>query len=328
MKWCMQIIICVIMQCNARGCSKLATGHCGKCRSVAYCSLQCAKTSLATHTPRCVAGIFALDPNLVQGKTKREENDNNDDDFEQRKQQRQNEVDCTNERDIFTSKNVRDMTDQERFVLNGECFHLPSLYNWVVNEKKQFHPANRRPFSVQDVAKIRKAGLRQYPLTLNVANVRGEFMVYHTTMLANVLEIPRLVWQMNPGASQYDLLREMVFGERALTIVNHDPAIDETQLLLDYANEPIASLYLPSEVTIYDRRRLYLPSDIVIYDRYRLVEINWIVSILPRIITFLKQQGKATYEFRKLLKKSIRLQEYVTKLVGPERILSGINEAH
>lgn len=65
---------------------------------------------------------------------------------------------CEGETDPFTLEEFNDIPDEDIIVIDGKCFHLPSLYKWIIVENNNRNPLTNVDFSVDNLNQIREAG--------------------------------------------------------------------------------------------------------------------------------------------------------------------------
>lgn len=96
-------------------------------------------------------------------------------------------------RDPFTQDEFDSMDDNSIIHIGEDCFHLPSLYAWVINYKANRNPLTNLEFSEQELEQIRSEAKNRFPLTLIILIITGKKQVIHTTNLASPLSLIPLI---------------------------------------------------------------------------------------------------------------------------------------
>lgn len=140
--------------------------QCGNGCGTFYCGVQCAQSDWATKHQ------------LICGKPKRE---------------REEDIPCNNTRDPFTMDDFEGMDANLIIHIGADCFHLPSLYAWVFNQKTHRNPLTNLPFTAQQLDIISTEAKNRFPLTLVVMEITGRKVEIQTTNLASPLSLIPLI---------------------------------------------------------------------------------------------------------------------------------------
>lgn len=114
-----------------------ATAKCGDCQQIEYCSKACAVVDWREHA-------------LICGKSKREREDE----------------ECLNLVDPITQDEIKDLDPRFIVRIGAHCFHLPSLYDWIINRENTQNPINRAELTDEEVGHIRQEAMDKFPLTI------------------------------------------------------------------------------------------------------------------------------------------------------------------
>lgn len=82
---------------------------------------------------------------------------------------------CENEKDPLSSSKIETLDPKRIFNMQGKCFDLQSLFNWVFNEQKYTNPFTNEPFKAHELESIKKEAFDKFPLKVNI--VRKDYTV-------------------------------------------------------------------------------------------------------------------------------------------------------
>jgi hypothetical protein len=114
------------------------------------------------------------------------------------KREREEEVPCNNTRDPFSLDDFEGMDSSLIIHIGADCFHLPSLYAWVINQGHDANPLTNLPFTEEQLEMIRSEARNRFPFEISVMAITGKKQVIQTTTLASPLSIIPLLL---PGTS-------------------------------------------------------------------------------------------------------------------------------
>lgn len=82
-------------------------------------------------------------------------------------------VGCRNDDDVITMDSLADLESERILNIEGNCFDLKSIYNWVFNLRKpdgslNSNPFNNLPFTVEELNTIKETAFEKYPLTVKI----------------------------------------------------------------------------------------------------------------------------------------------------------------
>jgi len=69
--------------------------------------------------------------------------------------------------------------------IDGFCFHLPSLYHWIVNRGNDKNPLTNLPFTNYELQYIEREGIDRFPLEIKLLTMEGE-KSFSTSALTSV----------------------------------------------------------------------------------------------------------------------------------------------
>lgn len=93
---------------------------------------------------------------------------------------------CLNETDPFTLDEFSGMRLREVLSIGKHCFHLPSLYNWIVNESNTTNPLTNIDFSSDEIDIIKRRAVERYSIIVTVTQISGKVRTYELTSLMSV----------------------------------------------------------------------------------------------------------------------------------------------
>lgn len=169
-----------------------ALHQCGKKCGAIYCGQYCANNDWRKHILIC--GKSGENESAASGKRER------------------GEEPCRNERDPITMDEFEGMDPEEIIFIGRDCFHLPSLYAWVVNRGNNKNPLTGLPFSETDMALLNDEARRRFPLRVHVRSLTGAGPLYETTSLMDPLALIHLVHPQSHTLFQFmnNLSRENI----------------------------------------------------------------------------------------------------------------------
>jgi hypothetical protein len=143
------------MKCSV--CASKASYQCSHCSQI-YCGSMCQRAD----SRRCT---------LIGGRVKKNE-------------ERERHRLCRNEDDddAITQEPFRDMDQRDIVVLDDTCFHLPSLYDWVINREQNRNPFTNLPFSEENLARLMEVATERHPLTLTIHTLQGNRVIQTTSL--------------------------------------------------------------------------------------------------------------------------------------------------
>lgn len=86
---------------------------------------------------------------------------------------------CRNDSDPFTLDDFEDLEPSRIINIDGDCFDLKALFNWIYNQEKFKNPLTNLPFSEAALTKIKITALDRFPTLITV-------LTGSTTSVANV----------------------------------------------------------------------------------------------------------------------------------------------
>jgi hypothetical protein len=95
---------------------------------------------------------------------------------------------CQEGTEIFTSKDFTDIDPKKIIIFQKiHCFHLPSLYNWVINEKHFENPLTREPITFDDIQYIEDEANKRFPMRVDIYKIGAKiaYAIIETTTLIN-----------------------------------------------------------------------------------------------------------------------------------------------
>jgi hypothetical protein len=133
------------------------------------------------------------------------------------------------------------MDQRDIVVLDDTCFHLPSLYDWVINREQNRNPFTNLPFSEENLARLMEVATERHPLTLTIHTLQGN-RVIQTTSLMQMGMLWQIVMQVNTlhGALSASVQRmQRLRGAAAKGIATTDLALvlEQAGLQLAGTNE-------------------------------------------------------------------------------------------
>lgn len=240
-------------------CGRLDTGGtCGRCGQVAYCNAQCLKAHYNIHCRTCLP---------IEGKRGR--NDDNDIDNSP----------CDNEEDPFTLEAIRDLPPEQVYAFNNKCYHLPSLYDWLINNEKRTDPLTNLPVPDEIIEDVQNVAQRRFPLQVSISSLGRQSVVFHTTRLINGRRLfMETVRQFYLGIVNADVAPDVSTIRAAImTMVQYDGSIvfkmsEErrhayVEFLSRHEFERMDTLLPPgnTEIKVYIQQLLSPPTMLAIY---------------------------------------------------------------
>jgi hypothetical protein len=154
-------------------CARRAVYTCGNQCGVAYCGQECQKIDWAVgHMKFC----------LVEGRKRGHEESGHE----------EIEPACRNEEDSFTGERFEDIEERDpRLIItlkhDGNCYHLPSMYNWAISLKQARDPYTNEDLSADELAHIKEKAVERFPLKVTFATIGSpQVPPYETTSLESI----------------------------------------------------------------------------------------------------------------------------------------------
>lgn len=165
--------------CSSLG-AKLCCEHCG----FVYCNEICQSTHWVSHQAK-----FAP----IEGKRGREDEP------------------CLNETDPFTLDDLNTIEPGYVIRLGAFCFHLPSIFDWIVNRGNTSNPLTNLPFSAQEQANVLSVGYERFPMRVGIRPFVGRSLFFESCSLNSVTALIIAITNK--------ILAEIVKTDRSVTTI-------------------------------------------------------------------------------------------------------------
>lgn len=105
-------------------------------------------------------------------------------------------VDCgDDEEDIISFESFDELPREMIIKIQGRCYDLKAIYNWVFNNNRIVNPYTNVDFSPADLQLIQTTAQERFPLTVTVSKIQGQSPILKTTSL---ISLEKLVPQVVP----------------------------------------------------------------------------------------------------------------------------------
>ena len=91
---------------------------------------------------------------------------------------------CRNDDDPFTLESLEGIDPKRIINIDGDCFDLKPLFNWVYNQEKMTNPLNRNTFGPETLERIKNAALKYFPCRVFIMNGNEVAASFKTTTLS------------------------------------------------------------------------------------------------------------------------------------------------
>ena len=179
---------------------------------------------------------------------------------------------CINESDPFNMEDFSDMDPKFIITIGRECFHLPSIYNWVINLKNKSNPLTNIAFTDAEIQQIESTAMARFPLQVTMKWINRKNVEFQTTSLDSVANFAMKLYSNDsdirePIRSMYRLITKigLMSSEAVLRIGTESKALpklladNETTLLLDLGVDEALTVYMmtvmnPHHIIIISRQ--------------------------------------------------------------------------
>lgn len=93
---------------------------------------------------------------------------------------------CINESDPFNFEDFSDMDPKYIITIGRYCFHLPSIYNWILNLNNKTNPLTNIPFTDAEIREIKLLAMHRFPLRVTIKWINGKNVEFQTSSLDSV----------------------------------------------------------------------------------------------------------------------------------------------
>lgn len=243
------------LRCNV--CSSAANVKCSQCHTL-YCSDKCQEIDWQMgHNTYC----------LIEGKRKKEEDSSSDTDIV--KKEKKKDI-CDDDIDPISLDEFDGMPPEQIIILDRKCFHLPSLYNWVINDGNNRNPLTNVPFTPEQLVYLQETAIERYPLTITFrTTVNQDTWKFRTTSLTSCEQLVMSALDYPPGENRrVDSLFQTFRTLRRLNMeyyfkINVD-FTSSARLILDHGNAQLIDIHnsrkmvvvMKSELNIHTQNRI------------------------------------------------------------------------
>lgn len=125
-------------------------------------------------------------------------------------------LDCRNDDDPFTMESLANLDSKQIIKIDGYCFDLKAIYNWVHNLRRNDgsynnNPLTNLPFSIDDINMIKREAARNFPLVIQNIFREERYVSRGLTIFMSWLKIFTFlighVTRNNPDPSIYEAIK-------------------------------------------------------------------------------------------------------------------------
>jgi hypothetical protein len=109
------------------------------------------------------------------------------------KREREEETPCKNQSDPFSLDDFAGMDENLILHIGMDCFHLPSLYDWIINRNHNTNPLTNYPFTNEQIEMIRNEGRNRFPFEIRIYHIFGPLRTIQTSSLISSESLLNLI---------------------------------------------------------------------------------------------------------------------------------------
>lgn len=98
---------------------------------------------------------------------------------------------CENDTDPFSMDEFATMDPKDIISIDGTCYNLTALFNWVSNLEKKTDPFTNLEFSEEAITRIKNAGLERFPMAIKITSLQGQ--PYDLIQSSSLISMERLI---------------------------------------------------------------------------------------------------------------------------------------
>jgi MYND finger len=212
---------------------------CSQCSTI-YCSSECQTRDWTKNNHRSVCNIDArtkqnrLDEN--SGKHKKQE----------KRKAEVNEMDiCKDETDPINFDEFQGMDPRDIIILDGVCYHLPSIYSSVENHGNTRNPKTNVEFTAAAREHLIRTALERYPLALHITEQNGRtYHVSTTSLISPDAMLIRIISQYSFVETPFQALIKMAEGYMKFAVQSaDDQTIPMIQFMRQHQYEQLSDIF-------------------------------------------------------------------------------------
>lgn len=146
---------------------------------------------------------------------------------------------CLNERDPINQDEFVGMDKRDILVIGRYCFHLPSLYHWIVNLNHAANPLTNIAFTAEDRQSIVDAAMERYPLAIEIKSINGRVDRMQTTALQSVEAFSVM---LGDADGVYRLLEKMTTQSFTFSMKIDERILNVIRLLTDHEGQQLVNI--------------------------------------------------------------------------------------
>lgn len=209
---------------------------------------------------------------------------------------------CRNDDDPFTLESLEGIDPKRIINIDGDCFDLKPLFNWVYNQEKMTNPLNRNTFGPETLERIKNAALKYFPCRVFIMNGNEVAASFKTTTLSTweriFINAARKLYPSDPintyrSALDYTASRNSIALENLPMLIEKElRSTEEAELLpgsVIIGLDPLTQEYVSAAKRVLALRRLpdleiRLPTtDTTIYALVKAVQRGYVVEFRVKL---------------------------------------------